>query len=82
MSLRKKILSPSLISLLLIPNTSQLNDIIIYASSIQQHEQKINKNFRKIKESVNLKLQLNKCEFLGKKVVAEAGESFSPLPAH
>ena len=42
-------------------------DIVIYASSLIEHAQKFNKLAKRLR-NVNLKLQLDKCEFLRKEV--------------
>jgi len=44
-----------------------LDDIVIYASSLREHEIKFNKLTARLRES-NLKLQPDKCEFLRKEV--------------
>lgn len=44
-----------------------LDDVIILGTSLQVHCQSIKKVFQKLKE-YNLKLQLDKCEFMSKKV--------------
>jgi hypothetical protein len=45
-----------------------LDDIVIYASSLRDHELKLRNIFKRLSES-NLKLQLNKCQFLRKEVL-------------
>lgn len=44
-----------------------LDDIIVYASSLQEHEIKLKNVLKKLRE-YNLKLQPDKCEFLRKEV--------------
>lgn len=45
-----------------------LDDIVIYSSSLREHEIKFNKLARRL-EAANLKLQPGKCEFLRKEVI-------------
>jgi hypothetical protein len=44
-----------------------LDDIVLYASSLREHEIKFNKLAKRLEEA-NLKLQSDKCEFLRKEV--------------
>lgn len=44
-----------------------LDDIVIYASSLREHEIKFNKLVKRL-HAANLKLQPDKCEFLRKEV--------------
>jgi hypothetical protein len=44
-----------------------LDDIVLYASSLREHEIKFSKLAKRLREA-NLKLQLDKCEFLRKEV--------------
>jgi len=43
-----------------------LDDIVIYAASLTEHQTKFHKSTERLR--VNLKLQLDKCEFLRKEV--------------
>lgn len=45
-----------------------LDDIVVYASSIQDHEQKLSAVFKQLKDA-NLRLQPDKCEFLRQEVI-------------
>lgn len=45
-----------------------LDDIIIFATSLKEHEEKINKLMKRL-EKANLKLQPEKCEFLKREVL-------------
>ena len=44
-----------------------LDDIVIYSNSLQEHERKIKLLFERLR-SANLKLQIDKCEFLKRRV--------------
>ena len=53
-----------------------LDDIIIYSTSLQEHIEKLRKVFNRLRES-NMKITLNKCEFLQKEV-AYLGHLITP----
>ena len=60
-----------------------LDDIVIYANSIQNHEEKLKAVFQRLKDN-NLKIQPDKCEFMRKEVaylghiISEKGVSPNP----
>lgn len=53
-----------------------LDDVIVYSTSLNEHLDSLRKVFEKLKEA-NLKLQLDKCEFL-KKQTDFLGHTISP----
>lgn len=45
-----------------------LDDIVIYANTLEEHEEKVNKVFERLSEA-GLRLQIDKCQFLKPEII-------------